>query len=68
MNTHSPGQVTEWLSMGRALFLVIHAAGVALFCFVVTKRVAPLLRAERDFRFDRPLYRLARVLQFWLGQ
>jgi Fe-S oxidoreductase len=28
----------------------------------------PLLRAQRDVRFDRPLERLGRVLQFWLAQ
>lgn len=30
--------------------------------------MAPLLRGERDFRFDRPLARLGKVLQFWFGQ
>ncbi|MFI5106639.1 MAG: 4Fe-4S dicluster domain-containing protein, partial [Terriglobales bacterium] len=34
----------------------------------MAKRLAPLARGERDFRFDRPLQRLGRVLQFWLGQ
>ena len=34
----------------------------------MAKRLVPLLRAERDFRFDRPLARLGRVLKFWLGQ
>jgi Fe-S oxidoreductase len=28
----------------------------------------PLLRAQRDFRFDRPLARIGRVLRFWLAQ
>ncbi len=28
----------------------------------------PLLRAEHDPRFDRPLARLAKVCKFWLGQ
>jgi Fe-S oxidoreductase len=32
------------------------------------KRLAPLIRAQRDFRLDRPLLRLQRVLQFWLAQ
>jgi len=30
--------------------------------------MVPLLRAERDFRFDHPWLRLGRVLKFWLGQ
>ena len=32
--------------------------GVACFAYIVAKRVAPLTRAQRDFRFDRPLTRL----------
>jgi Fe-S oxidoreductase len=31
-------------------------------------RLTPLIRAQRDFRFDQPLIRLGRVLKFWLGQ
>ena len=68
MDIHSPGQATDWLVTSRILFLLIHVSGVALFSFIVAKRVAPLLRAERDFRFDRPFSRLARTLQFWFGQ
>jgi Fe-S oxidoreductase len=30
--------------------------------------MVPLVRAERDFRFDHPWLRLGRVLKFWLGQ
>ena len=65
---HSQGQATQWLVSGRILFFLIHVFGVACFSFIVAKRLAPLLRGERDFRFDRPLTRLARTLQFWLGQ
>ena len=50
------------------MFLTIYALGTACFFYIVARRLAPLLRAERDFRFDRPLERLGRVLQFWLGQ
>jgi Fe-S oxidoreductase len=64
----SPAQAAYWLIPGRVLFLIIHLIGVACFAYIVAKRMAPLLRAERDFRFDRPLTRLGRVLQFWLGQ
>jgi len=67
-NTHSPAQAAHWLFMARALFFLLHGLGVALFSYIVAKRLAPLLRAARDFRFDRPFSRLARTLQFWLGQ
>jgi len=62
------GQVTNWLAPGRTLFLFIHFLGVSCFAYIVTKRLVPLLRAERDPRFDRPLTRAAKVLKFWLLQ
>jgi Fe-S oxidoreductase len=61
-------QVTSWLVTGRILFLTIHVLGVLCFFYIVAMRMVPLLRGERDFRFDRPLVRLGRVLKFWLGQ
>jgi len=64
----SLAQVTYRSTPGLILFLVVHLLGVACFTYIVAKRLAPLLRGERDFRFDRPLTRLGRVLQFWLGQ
>lgn len=64
----SPAQATYWFVQGRVLFLTIYVLGSACFFFIVARRLAPLLRAERDFRFDRPFTRSARVLQFWLGQ
>ena len=48
--------------------MTMYALGSACFFYIVARRLTPLLRAERDFRFDRPLERLGRVLQFWLGQ
>jgi Fe-S oxidoreductase len=65
---HSPAQATYWLISGRTLFLIIHILGTICFAYIVARRLAPLMRAERDLRFDRPLIRLGKVLQFWLGQ
>jgi len=64
----SLAQVTNRVTAGLILFLAIHVLGLACFSYIVAKRLAPLLRAERDFRFDRPLTRLGRALQYWLGQ
>ena len=64
----SPAQVTYWLMTGRTLFLFLNLLGLACFFYIVTKRMTPLIRGERDLRFDRPLVRLERLLQFWLGQ
>jgi Fe-S oxidoreductase len=65
---HLSTQITEWLVPGRNLFLTIHVVGVACFLYIVVRRLLPFFRAERDLRFDRPLTRLARVFQYWLGQ
>ncbi|SPE27327.1 membrane-bound electron transfer flavoprotein:quinone oxidoreductase [Candidatus Sulfopaludibacter sp. SbA6] len=64
----SPAQATYWLIQGRVLFLVITLLGVVCFAYIVAKRMTPLMRGAPDFRFDRPLARLVKVLQFWLGQ
>ena len=57
----------DWLT-SRNLFLTIHVVGIACFGYIVAKRLVPLVRAEKDFRFDHPLTRAERVLKFWLGQ
>jgi Fe-S oxidoreductase len=60
--------VTSWLVPGRTLFLTIHVLGLACFGYIVARRLVPLIRAQRDPRFDRPLARLGKILKFWLGQ
>jgi Fe-S oxidoreductase len=64
----SAAQVTSFLVTGRALFLLIHLLGVACFSYIVAQRLVPLIRGERDFRFDQPGVRLGKVLKYWLGQ
>ena len=61
-------QTNDWMVTGRSLFLAIHIVGIFCFAYILTKRLVPLVRAERDFRFDHPLTRAGRVLKFWLGQ
>ena len=51
-----------------ALFLVIQLLGLACFFYIVAKRVAPLIQAERDLRLDRPWLRVQKLLKFWFGQ
>ena len=58
----------DWLIASRSLFLTIHVAGIACFVYIIAKRLAPLLRAQRDLRFDHPRTRAGRVFKFWLGQ
>jgi Fe-S oxidoreductase len=61
-------QVAAWLIAGRTLFLVIHILGVVCFAYIIARRLLPLIRAQRDPRFDRPFARLGKVLKYWLGQ
>jgi hypothetical protein len=63
-----PAEATYWLIQGRLLFLIISVLGAACFAWIVAKRMRPLIRGERDLRFDRPLERLGKVIQFWFGQ
>ena len=64
----TPAHASDWLLISRSLFLTIHVLGIFCFAYIVARRLVPLVRAERDFRFDHPLTRAGRVLQFWLGQ
>ena len=64
----SPANATFWSIQGHVLFLFIILLGLACFAYIIARRMTPLIRGQRDFRLDRPLLRLERVLQFWLGQ
>jgi len=64
----SIAQAMYWGIPGSTLFLCLHLLGIGCFAYIVVRRLVPLIRSERDFRFDRPCLRLGRVMQFWLGQ
>jgi Fe-S oxidoreductase len=64
----SIAQASFWFVRGQDLFLFLHLLGLACFAFIVARRLAPIVAAQRDNRFDRPLARLGKVLQYWLGQ
>jgi Fe-S oxidoreductase len=64
----TPAFEMVWFFQGQALFLSIHVLGVVCFLYIAARRLAPLIRGERELRFDRPFTRIGKVLQFWLGQ
>ncbi len=68
VDIQSAAPVTSWLVTGRTLFWFIHILGLTGFSYIVAQRLVPLLRGQRDLRFDQPLVRLGRVFKFWLGQ
>ena len=61
-------QAAYWLNPARELFLVTHVVGLVCFAYIVGKRLTPLLRGERDSRFDRRWIRFERILKYWFGQ
>src|SRR5438552_16169669 len=66
-----PQEVSQVISLfesARALLIAMHLAGLGCFAYIVWRRLVPLMRGERDCRFDRPRTRLTRVAQFWFGQ
>jgi Fe-S oxidoreductase len=61
-------EVGSAMMPGQILSLIIHLLGLICFAFIVARRLVPLLRAQRDLRFDRLWNRLGNVLKFWLCQ
>jgi Fe-S oxidoreductase len=64
----SPAQAAFGSISGSTLFPILHLLGIACFAFIVARRMAPLMGAQRDIRFDRPVERLGLLLKFWFGQ
>ena len=64
----SPSRAIYCFLPGQILFAIVPLLGLACFFFILAKRVAPLLGAAPDFRFDRVGLRLSTTLKFWLAQ
>ena len=61
-------QAIQGLDPWRTLFAVTHVVGLGCFCYIVAKRLVPLLRGQNDNRLDRPLVRFGTLLKYWLAQ
>lgn len=48
--------------------LLIPIVGVAVFTYIIAHRLAPLVNAAQDSRFNRWPERIARVVKIWLAQ
>ena len=53
---------------GKIIFILIPLAGIALFGYIIFRRMAPLLKAAPDDRFNRFGQRIKSVVKIWLGQ
>jgi len=52
----------------KALFILIPLVGIGVFAYILKHRIAPLLRAAPDFRFNRYPERIRAVVKVWLAQ
>jgi len=48
--------------------VLLPLVGVGLFTYIMARRLAPLVKANPDFRFDRLKERIFSVLKIWLAQ
>ena len=48
--------------------IIIPLAGIGIFAYIIMRRIAPLLKAAPDHRFDRIPERIKNVIKLWLGQ
>ncbi len=64
----APAFASYWLNHAPFLVALLQLAGLSCFAYIVAKRVTPLMRAESDFRLDRPWLRTQLLLKYWFGQ
>ncbi len=50
------------------LSIVIPIAGIGIFAYIMARRMAPLVRANPDYRLDRIPSRVKNLLVIWLAQ
>ncbi len=48
--------------------VLIPIVAVAAFTYIIAKRIAPMVRARPENRFNEPKKRILNVLKIWLGQ
>jgi heterodisulfide reductase subunit C len=68
MGLPSPAEATYLLLPGRIVFAMLYLVGLALFAWIVARRLRPMLQAQPDPRFDHPWLRLRMVAKYWFGQ
>jgi Fe-S oxidoreductase len=64
----SPAAATFLGIPASILYFLIPLVGVGAFAYIITRRLAPLLQAAPDDRWNRFGERIGRVLKIWLAQ
>lgn len=52
----------------KILYILIPLVGIGIFAYIIARRIAPLLKAAPDDRFNRIPERIMLVLKIWLAQ
>jgi len=52
----------------KLIYILIPLIGVGVFAYIIVRRLAPLLKAAPDERFNRIPERIKFLLKFWLAQ
>ena len=64
-----PPAEASFLGLPGAFYAVlIPVVGVAVFTYIMAKRLAPLVLSAPDYRFDRVKDRIIAVIKLWLAQ
>ncbi len=64
----SPAKAWLWFLPTWIFSFIIPVVGVAVFTYLIALRLAPMVRAAPDRRFDRIPERIRQVLKIWLAQ
>ena len=64
----SPASSSFFGIPANIIYILIPLAGVGIFAYILFKRLAPLLKAAPDDRFNRFAERIGSVLKIWLAQ
>lgn len=64
----SPATASVWGIPTVFFSVLIPFVGIALFIYIMAKRIAPLVKAAPDNRFDRMPERFILLLKMWLAQ
>lgn len=64
----SPAKAVFFGAPAAILSVLIPLAGIAIFAWIMHRRVLPLLNAQPDFRLDRMPERIVQMLKMWLLQ
>ncbi len=63
-----PAEISFLGLPGTVLGLLIPLVGIAVFCYIIARRLIPLAKGTSDPRFDRFGTRIKNVLLYWLAQ